>query len=561
MITIYENIEGQKRETQLNISPKSTNNISNVLFSPFGNKFLNDLTQKTNLDEENEMMVRVSEALGGLVYIYERIRNVIEYKGENVLRRSSIERMIKRLLWERPRHNSLKVAEALIKELIWSRYLPNNKVPHSKITQIAEIVEKYKYLIATIHERGTVLAYSRLREWVWGIASCEIEEALQASKKEEYVELMHSWFLNYYDWTDNQISDHEKDIQIYLAVHRSLVKSDEAIMRYHLVLKEIPNWTNAKNEDVDRFTKSFSKMHEEIEDHLSHPNRMALFRVVQKHAAPFLILREFIEREGDYLKILQDPAKFESSIYELCEINYAKIRNKVNRGIVRSILYIFVTKIFIAFLLETPYELLRFGALRFIPLAINISVPPLMMTLIGLTIRIPSEQNSRRILNKLKTIIYTVESPTKQKFSLKKASRSGRASLVFSTIYLVLFLLVFGGVSYLLFKLDFTILAILIFFMFVSMVLLFGSRVRFTASQLSITPEREGLIKQIIDNLSLPFLSMGVYLSKGIAKLNFLTILLDFLIEAPLKIIVEVIEEWTSFIREKREEVVEVPEQ
>ena len=54
---------------------------------------------------------------------------------------------------------------------------------------------------------------------------------------------------------------------------------------------------------------------------------------------------------------------------------------------------------------------------------------------------------------------------------------------------------------------------------------------------------------------------MGVYLSKGIAKLNFLTILLDFLIEAPLKIIVEVIEEWTSFIREKREEVVEVPEQ
>src|SRR3990167_1623980 len=284
MITIYENIEGQKRETQLNISPKSTNNISNVLFSPFGNKFLNDLTQKTNLDEENEMMVRVSEALGGLVYIYERIRNVIEYKGENVLRRSSIERMIKRLLWERPRHNSLKVAEALIKELIWSSYLPNNKVPHS---QIAEIVEKYKYLIATIHERGTVLAYSRLREWVWGIASCEIEEALQASKKEEYVELMHSWFLNYYDWTDNQISDHEKDIQIYLAVHRSLVKSDEAIMRYHLVLKEIPNWTNAKNEDVDRFTKSFSKMHEEIEDHLSQPNRMALFRVVQKHASRF----------------------------------------------------------------------------------------------------------------------------------------------------------------------------------------------------------------------------------------------------------------------------------
>src|SRR3990167_9083374 len=158
MITIYENIEGQKRETQLNISPKSTNNISNVLFSPFGNKFLNDLTQKTNLDEENEMMVRVSEALGGLVYIYERIRNVIEYKGEDVLRRASIERMIKRLLWERPRQDSKRVAEALIKELIWSRYLPNNKIPNIKINEVAQIIEKYKYLLSNIQKRKTVLS-------------------------------------------------------------------------------------------------------------------------------------------------------------------------------------------------------------------------------------------------------------------------------------------------------------------------------------------------------------------------------------------------------------------
>jgi len=35
---------------------------------------------------------------------------------------------------------------------------------------------------------------------------------------------------------------------------------------------------------------------------------------------------------------------------------------------------------------------------------------------------------------------------------------------------------------------------------------------------------------------------------------------LDFLIEIPLKNIIEVFEEWTSFLREKKEEVVEIPE-
>jgi len=212
-------------------------------------------------------------------------------------------------------------------------------------------------------------------------------------------------------------------------------------------------------------------------------------------------------------------------------------------------------------LLEAPYELFRFQSIRFVPLAINISVPPLMMALIGLAIRVPREENTRRIFNKLKTIVYLNEEIRKQNFSLKKTVRSARSSLVFSAVYLLLFGLVFGGISYILIQIDFTLLAILVFFMFVSLVLLFGSRVRFTASQLSVTPEREGLIKQVVDNLSLPLLSTGVYLSKGLAKLNFLGIILDFLIEAPLKIIVEVIEEWTSYVREKREEVVEVPEE
>jgi len=48
-------------------------------------------------------------------------------------------------------------------------------------------------------------------------------------------------------------------------------------------------------------------------------------------------------------------------------------------------------------------------------------------------------------------------------------------------------------------------------------------------------------------------------LSQGLAKLSFLMVIMDFLIEAPLKTIISVIEEWTSFIRERREEVVSVP--
>ena len=50
--------------------------------------------------------IRVSETLGAIAYLYERIRNIVEYKNEQVLRRNAIERILKRLLWERATRDS-----------------------------------------------------------------------------------------------------------------------------------------------------------------------------------------------------------------------------------------------------------------------------------------------------------------------------------------------------------------------------------------------------------------------------------------------------------------------
>ncbi len=110
-------------------------------------------------------------------------------------------------------------------------------------------------------------------------------------------------------------------------------------------------------------------------------------------------------------------------------------------------------------------------------------------------------------------------------------------------------------------ELKFNLLSGIIFFMFLSLVLLFGYRVRYTASELNVTGTREGIISHLFTNLTLPFINLGIWISEGLAKFNFLIVLLDFLIEVPFKRIIAVFEEWTAFIRERREEAVEVPSQ
>ena len=505
--------------------------------------------------------IRVSETLGAVAYLYERIRNIVEYKNEQVLRRNAIERILKRLLWERASRDSQYLAKVLIRELIWARYLPNDSVPKSKTTEVGDVIAKYLYFLDLVRQNGTPVSFSEIRSWIWGVASCEIEEIFDPAAREPYVLLMYEWFTENFAWDTDHVPEHEQKIQVYLAVHRALTKSDDTILRYHLLLKEVPEWRSNSQELTQALHSRFFALYQEIEKHLVFPDRFALYRIVQKQIAPFKILQLITEKEKENLQaVVSEVNSFEARVREVCQIRYHDIQSKVNRGIFRSILYIFITKVVFALLIEIPYELYRFGTLTYLPLAINVVVPPVMMYLVGLTIRAPGSGNTERILSRLKSIVYDQGQTNKAMFSLLRVKRGSLLGSFFALIYFILFAIVFGGITLLLLRLNFTIPGIGIFFAFLSLVLLFGFRVRFTAQELKITSESENFLSYIFSNLTLPFLRTGMYLSKGLAKINIFTVILDFLIEAPLKTIIEVFEEWTGFMREKREEIVEVPE-
>lgn len=560
MVTIYvsEKLPTEKSDS-LADKPKL---ISYSGFSPFIENFLNSFEKNLKIEADvNQPKIKVSQVLGSLALLYEKIRNAVEYKGEHVLRRSAIERILKRLLWERPRADSVKISKALIRELILARYLPNDTIVQEKIHEVAKVIDKYLTLLDSLSDKSLKTRQINIRDWVWGVAASEIEDALDPSNRELYVKLMYEWFTSSFKWQDEQISEHEKNIQIYLAIHRALTKSDEPIMRYHLLLYEYPTWVDADERKVEELVNNFSKIYQEIEKHLAYPQKYALYRRVQRNVAPFEILKELAKKKGSELRnVIASKKRFEKEIIGLCDAKYDQIQKRVNRGIVRSILYIFVTKILIALLVEIPYEIYRFGDLRYLSLGINIIMPPALMWVVGLSIRTPGDDNTKTIVEKLKNVVYRATSAKVTEFSVYTLRRASFLTKIFGGLYALLFLLVFGGITYLLLKLNFTLLGIAIFFAFLSLILLFAFRVRFNATELRVTSEEEGFFGHIFNNLTLPFLNLGFYLSRGLAKLNFFTVIFDFLIEAPLKTIIEVVEEWTSFIKEKREEVVELPE-
>ena len=71
-----------------------------------------------------------------------------------------------------------------------------------------------------------------------------------------------------------------------------------------------------------------------------------------------------------------------------------------------------------------------------------------------------------------------------------------------------------------------------------------------------VIKEKESIFMPIVDFFMMPLVSVGKWMSSEIAKINVLLLVFDFLIEAPFKVLFEVIEEWISFIKRRKEDII-----
>jgi hypothetical protein len=210
-----------------------------------------------------------------------------------------------------------------------------------------------------------------------------------------------------------------------------------------------------------------------------------------------------------------------------------------------------------AFALEAPFDIFITKKLEYLPLIINAVVPPIMLYLIAGFITVPGVENTKGLTERIKKIIYHFEDlkDEKSQFLVKEKDRRPLLTAVFSLFYLVTFVISFGAITWVLTRLQFNIASQIIFIFFMTLVSFFAYRIRTSAKEYEMV-ERQGIIEPVIDLFFLPILRAGQWLSGEIAKINIFIILFDFILEAPLKVIFELFEEWIRFIRTKKEEII-----
>jgi hypothetical protein len=505
----------------------------------FGQRFVDALSQAVAQNDAvatargDAQKIHVSGAGRTLTFAYEQLRNAAEYTEEHVLLQHAIRRFYKRAFLSRDAKAVGSAGEELIVELTLAGYLKNETVAVSAIEKIDGLAQKYY----TAHTK------KRAKDaWTLSVLAVEVEQLLSADLKHDvFLQFAYDYFL--------QTIDKEKmfgrspenyEVALFIAVHRALLKSDPATIRAALLRRYQQGPESAAYGETNKL----------IDGVLESDATDALYRIVNRRGAPLRILWRLIDEEPDVTTLLESRERFLSAYEAQIENEYSHINSRINKGIIKSVIFLIITKVLIGVAVEVPYDLAISGAILWLPLEINLLFPPIYMILLRFTLRLPGGANTRALTDGVDELLYGENRSATLSHRTKKGF-----GLAFNLVYALFFILIFGGVAWGLVSFGFSPLHLLIFFVFLSTASFLGFRLSRQIRELEAVESRQDGISMLRDFLYIPFVVVGRWMSEKYSRVNIVAMILDMVIELPLKTILHLVRQWGMFIASKKDDL------
>jgi hypothetical protein len=528
---------------------EQTNSSSGASLSKLSN-FLISSFEKEEIKNQTKTGINVNRFVSEIATWYEKFRNAMDYRDEEVVRRAAIERILKRRLLFGG--TGEKIATPLMRELLWARYFPDASISDEEIKKVGSLINLYlefrKLLLARQHEINI-----KIDTLTYQLLSSHLEIMLNKNRD---VELISNFIFHLLREriVIKDDSEENRDIQVYIAVRKAFAKDDIAFLRFHLFEQYFGKITQ---ENVHAVAASFIKEYKGFERQISYPLKDRIISYVKKQLPPFLIFAEILRKErGGMRALISNAVELQNRIFAAAQVRYKSISSKVRTAIIRSVIFILLSKFLFAFSVEATYDNIVLGHIEWSSLIINIIAPPLLMVIASLFIKTPNEKNTKRIYDKILNILY-IEKPELDRtliLSLKPERRNPVLNFIFTALWWGAFILSFGLMVYALNRLKFSPASQGVFLFFVAVISFLTYRINQTAYSYTI-PAKQSFLAPVVDFFFMPIVRVGRRFTEGLSQINIFIYIFDYLIETPFKEIFGFLEKWFFFLQTKREEM------
>ncbi len=537
--------------------------------------------------KEGVPTIHVDEVASRVAAFYEKIRGIIDWKEEYLLKRRAIERILKRRLFSQidivnGGFSKNLIAKPLILELIRGGHFPNNKIEETKIKEVQGIIDKYVFILnhsPSQQKKSKIQLYT----WLSSIAACEIEEIISPSLRERALinymfELMKERIklnpvrdsegrektqkesisngVNQETLAIKGMNEKEKNIQIYIAVQQALFKLDWPIISYHLLKYQYPKWKNFSETELKEITRNIYSIRETIEKDLNHPFAGKFYQISEKYDTPYLLLGDIISEEPMVIKEkISKPEILESLIRKVYNKRLKTLKSRLGRAAFYATLSIFLTNIVSLLAIEIPFNKWVTDC-AFYPsaMAIDIVVPTVLMFFLVITIRPPRKGNLEQTIMEVMKIVYQREK--KDIYEIKAfPKKSFIFNVVIKLFYLLGFCIIISLIVWGLYQINFPPLSYLIFIIFFSLITFAGAKIRQRAKELEVIEEKETFLPFLVDLFAVPIIQLGKWLTGRWKRYNIIAVFFTALIDMPFSVFIEFLEQWRYFLKEKKEKI------
>jgi hypothetical protein len=511
--------------------------------------------------KENVPFIHVDEVASKVAAFYEKLRAIVDWQEEHLMKRGAIARTLKRRLFLAKEGKT--ISEPLILELIRGGHFPNDNIEETKIGDVEKILNKYIYILENNPSSSSEKQKIQLYDWLLSITACEIEEILSPSNKERaLIDYMTESMIDKIRVQQGVVSiggmtEEEKNRQIYVACQRALFKLDSPIITYHLLKKREGQWADLPTAKLHQIAQNIFSIWESLEKELNHHLKDKFYKICERYDTPYLLLGDILisgENPAKIYEKISKPEDLEELIKKAYNKRLSTLKQRLSRAAIYSTLSIFLTNIAALYVLEIPLAKMTAGTFSPLTIVVDILESTFLMFLLVATIKPPSKSNLEIVLLETMKIIYETEKT--DIYEIKVSKKRGFLVKFFIALLYLIGASVSIGVIVAIFEwAGFPPTSVVINLISVALVAFTGLAIRNRGEELTVEEKKAGFFSFIFDILFLPIVGLGQWLSNKWKKYNAIAVFFSALVDLPFEIFIEFLEQWRYFLKEKKEEI------
>jgi hypothetical protein len=549
--------EPEPEETPLDLNPQIAELIQNFVSG--------------KVDENKGFTpIHVDDIAISIAKFYELLRKVVDWKEDAALRRSAIERILKRLLFSKVSgispnmpHDPGIISETVASELIRGGHLPNDEVPREYVDKTSVALAKYLVFLESHTDSQKVLQNVKDRinfvTFLIEIMACEIEDILSNPVKEKTIimgmtKLIHDRIKII---PSDAFSPDEVNAQIFIAVCRTLYDLDSSYITYHLLRFQYPFWQNPDPDQLQELNSSILSIWKQSDQVMNHPLSKNLYNICERVDTVFSLIDDFFQEYKDKPSKIQEimhlKSKFTEHVSKYYEKRYTSLKKRLFRLAIFSTLSVFASNWFTFFVVEIPLAHLFSEGFNGFTAFMDFLIPTLVMFILVAIIRAPGLDNYQRVLTTLYDFVYKDEKQILFDVHVKR-NQNQLLLLILVMLYLAITLIVFGAVAYIFIAAGLPITSVIFDTFTIALTVFAAVTIRNKSKELSVN-DKTGFFEFLLDMFSVPVAKVGSFLAAKWKEYNVIAIFFSVVIETPFNLIIKFVEGWSEFLKERRAEL------